>query len=143
MRTPGVLGDTAMGARRQSGLNHHGDDPPMGRLGTSVEVAEVVRFAASPAASLMTGTDLLADGGYVASANCCALPCCAPLSRICFDERLRRRSGAGWGCVGGCLYSYDGLGKVRARDRRIPCPGLVPLGGNHKITEPMMGPVHN
>jgi NAD(P)-dependent dehydrogenase (short-subunit alcohol dehydrogenase family) len=67
--SPGVLGDTAMGARRQSGLNHQGDDSPLGRLGTSAEVAEVIRFAASPAASFMTGTDLLVDGGYVASAN--------------------------------------------------------------------------
>jgi NAD(P)-dependent dehydrogenase (short-subunit alcohol dehydrogenase family) len=67
--SPGVLGDTTMGARRQSGLDHQGGDSPLGRLGTSAEVAEVVRFAASSAASLMTGTDLLVDAGYVASAN--------------------------------------------------------------------------
>lgn len=77
--SPGVLGDTAMGARRQAGLDHQGDDAPLGRLGTSTEIAEVIRFAASTSASLMTGTDLLVDGGYLASAN------------HCFDEVRRRR----------------------------------------------------
>jgi NAD(P)-dependent dehydrogenase (short-subunit alcohol dehydrogenase family) len=39
---------------------------PMGRLGTLDEVAAAVLFAASPAASLMTGASLVIDGGWTA-----------------------------------------------------------------------------
>lgn len=39
---------------------------PQGRIGTPAEVAAAVRFLASPAASLITGTSLLVDGGYTA-----------------------------------------------------------------------------
>lgn len=39
---------------------------PLGRTGTIDEVAAAVAFLASPAASLITGTSLLADGGYTA-----------------------------------------------------------------------------
>jgi NAD(P)-dependent dehydrogenase (short-subunit alcohol dehydrogenase family) len=40
------------------------DGTPMGRLGTPEEVASVALFLASEAASLMTGSIVLADGGY-------------------------------------------------------------------------------
>ncbi|NJC05717.1 NAD(P)-dependent dehydrogenase (short-subunit alcohol dehydrogenase family) [Sphingomonas kaistensis] len=40
------------------------DGTPMGRLGTREEVASVILFLASDAASLMTGSIVLADGGY-------------------------------------------------------------------------------
>ena len=40
------------------------ESTPMKRLGTCEEVASVVLFLASDAASLLTGTILLADGGY-------------------------------------------------------------------------------
>jgi len=40
------------------------DGTPMGRLGTTEEVASVALFLASDAASLMTGSIVLADGGY-------------------------------------------------------------------------------
>ncbi|MBU0930902.1 MAG: SDR family oxidoreductase [Alphaproteobacteria bacterium] len=40
------------------------DSTPMGRLGEVEEVASVVAFLASDAASLMTGSIILADGGY-------------------------------------------------------------------------------
>lgn len=40
------------------------DGTPMARLGESEEVASVVAFLASDAASLMTGSIVLADGGY-------------------------------------------------------------------------------
>jgi NAD(P)-dependent dehydrogenase (short-subunit alcohol dehydrogenase family) len=39
---------------------------PLGRLGTPEEVANAVVFLASPAASLITGTCLLVDGGWTA-----------------------------------------------------------------------------
>jgi NAD(P)-dependent dehydrogenase (short-subunit alcohol dehydrogenase family) len=40
------------------------DGTPMGRLGEPEEVAAAILFLASPAASLMTGSIVLADGGY-------------------------------------------------------------------------------
>ncbi len=40
------------------------DSTSMARLGESEEVASVVAFLASDAASLMTGSIVLADGGY-------------------------------------------------------------------------------
>ena len=40
------------------------DGTPMGRLGEAEEVASVVAFLASDAASLMTGSIVVADGGY-------------------------------------------------------------------------------
>jgi NAD(P)-dependent dehydrogenase (short-subunit alcohol dehydrogenase family) len=40
------------------------DGTPMGRLGEAEEVASVALFLASDAASLMTGSIVLADGGY-------------------------------------------------------------------------------
>jgi NAD(P)-dependent dehydrogenase (short-subunit alcohol dehydrogenase family) len=39
-------------------------DTPMGRLGQTDEIASVVAFLASDAASLMTGSIVLADGGF-------------------------------------------------------------------------------
>jgi NAD(P)-dependent dehydrogenase (short-subunit alcohol dehydrogenase family) len=39
---------------------------PLGRFGETAEVASAVVFAASPAASLMTGSSLLVDGGWTA-----------------------------------------------------------------------------
>jgi NAD(P)-dependent dehydrogenase (short-subunit alcohol dehydrogenase family) len=39
---------------------------PLGRIGRIEEVAAAVVFLASPAASLITGTSLLVDGGYTA-----------------------------------------------------------------------------
>jgi NAD(P)-dependent dehydrogenase (short-subunit alcohol dehydrogenase family) len=37
---------------------------PQGRFGTAVEIANAVAFLASPAASLITGVNLVADGGF-------------------------------------------------------------------------------
>jgi NAD(P)-dependent dehydrogenase (short-subunit alcohol dehydrogenase family) len=39
---------------------------PLGRLGTLEEVTAAIVFLASPAASLITGTSLLVDGGWTA-----------------------------------------------------------------------------
>jgi NAD(P)-dependent dehydrogenase (short-subunit alcohol dehydrogenase family) len=38
-----------------------------GRIGTPDDVAAAVEFLVSPAASFITGTDLLVDGGVVAA----------------------------------------------------------------------------
>ena len=39
-------------------------DIPQGRMGTAEEIANSVAFLASPAASLITGVNLVADGGF-------------------------------------------------------------------------------
>ena len=39
-------------------------DQPTGRMGTAEEIANTVAFLASPAASLITGANLVADGGF-------------------------------------------------------------------------------
>ncbi|HYZ40634.1 MAG TPA: glucose 1-dehydrogenase [Stellaceae bacterium] len=42
------------------------DRIPLGRVGTSEEVASAIVFLASPAAALVTGSSLLVDGGWTA-----------------------------------------------------------------------------
>ena len=42
------------------------DKIPLGRLGTTDEVANAIAFLASPLASLITGTSLVVDGGWTA-----------------------------------------------------------------------------
>ena len=37
---------------------------PQGHMGSAEEVANAVAFLASPAASLITGVNLVADGGF-------------------------------------------------------------------------------
>ncbi|WP_176593958.1 SDR family oxidoreductase [Sphingobium sp. EM0848] len=46
------------------------DTSPAGRTGTADEIANVVDFLLSPAASFVTGADILADGGAIAAINC-------------------------------------------------------------------------
>lgn len=40
---------------------------PMGRLGTAEEIAATVMFLVSPAASYLTGVEIVADGGYTST----------------------------------------------------------------------------
>lgn len=66
---PGVIGDTVMTAHLRSlpqGLAPWNARIPMGRTGKATEVAEVLAFVASDAASYMTGSVLVVDGGLTA-----------------------------------------------------------------------------
>lgn len=69
--SPGVIA-TAMGRDELNG--HNGEViqgmvkmSGTGRLGTPADIADVVSFLLGPASSFITGTDLLVDGGVVAS----------------------------------------------------------------------------
>ena len=62
---PGLV-DTPMGRReleRQAAMRDLVERIPMGRLGQPAEVAEVVAFLVSDAASFVSGVDVLVDGG--------------------------------------------------------------------------------
>jgi NAD(P)-dependent dehydrogenase (short-subunit alcohol dehydrogenase family) len=62
IRTPGTVKWLKDDAFRQDLLSRI----PLGRVGEPVDVAGAVVFLASPAASLVTGTTLLIDGGWTA-----------------------------------------------------------------------------
>lgn len=58
-RVVGIFGS------REKAIEALASKHPLGRLGTSEEVASTVLFAASDQAGFITGADLLVDGGYV------------------------------------------------------------------------------
>jgi len=62
IRTPGTAEGLADDAFRADVLSRI----PLGRIGEPMEVAAAVVYLASPAASLVTGTTLLIDGGWTA-----------------------------------------------------------------------------
>ncbi len=67
--SPGVI-DTPMGRLELSeteGTAFMVEHSPLGRMGRPEEIASVIRFLCSGEASFITGTDLLVDGGAVAS----------------------------------------------------------------------------
>jgi NAD(P)-dependent dehydrogenase (short-subunit alcohol dehydrogenase family) len=69
--SPGII-STPMGNAELAGPNGEFmrgmiTGSPAGRVGTAHDIASAVEFLVSPAASFITGTDLLVDGGVVAS----------------------------------------------------------------------------
>ena len=63
--SPGII-DTAMGRQEMANqpmMPTIVEMTPLGRQGTADEIAAAVEFVCSPAASFITGTDLLVDGG--------------------------------------------------------------------------------
>ena len=66
--SPGII-DTSMGRLEQKAgpeMDKMIGVTPLGRQGQPSEIASVVAFLVSPAASYITGTDILVDGGTVA-----------------------------------------------------------------------------
>jgi NAD(P)-dependent dehydrogenase (short-subunit alcohol dehydrogenase family) len=67
--SPGMI-DTPMGRHEDQRFPHMAElltRTPLGRKGTDEEIVNVVEFLLSPAASFVTGTDVLVDGGVVAA----------------------------------------------------------------------------
>lgn len=69
--SPGVI-STPMGQDELSGsggraIRHMIESCPTRRIGTPDDIADVVSFLAGPGASFVTGTDILADGGVIAT----------------------------------------------------------------------------
>jgi len=63
--TPGLAGLIASaGADGQAQMNMLAGGIPLGRLGTSDEIAKAVVFLASDESSFVTGTELFVDGGF-------------------------------------------------------------------------------
>jgi NAD(P)-dependent dehydrogenase (short-subunit alcohol dehydrogenase family) len=58
-----LLGD---GPDRAERTRRIGSDVPLGRMGTAAEVAEAIAWLASDAASYVTGTEIVLDGGMQA-----------------------------------------------------------------------------
>jgi NAD(P)-dependent dehydrogenase (short-subunit alcohol dehydrogenase family) len=60
-------------ARLRKGAVHINSQIPLGRIGEPHEIASVVAFLASSDSSLMTGTELIADGGRVEASHGAAI----------------------------------------------------------------------
>jgi NAD(P)-dependent dehydrogenase (short-subunit alcohol dehydrogenase family) len=65
--TPLLLDALRASGDLEAGLRQVAAHHPLGRLASPAEIAEVVVFLASPRSSFMTGSVVLADGGYTAA----------------------------------------------------------------------------
>jgi NAD(P)-dependent dehydrogenase (short-subunit alcohol dehydrogenase family) len=67
--SPGIITDTAMGREVAGlpGVADYGAQTAVGRTGRAQDVVDVIEFLVSDAASYITGTDVLVDGGLVAN----------------------------------------------------------------------------
>jgi NAD(P)-dependent dehydrogenase (short-subunit alcohol dehydrogenase family) len=72
VETPMTYGSLPPGVPRDEALRQEGDLAPLGRVAQPGEIAEVVRFLLSDAASYVTGASIAVDGG--ATARCYAYP---------------------------------------------------------------------
>ncbi|MBF6349954.1 SDR family oxidoreductase [Nocardia flavorosea] len=69
--SPGVI-STAMGQDELAGesgarMRQMVESSPTGRVGTAEDIAAAAAFLLDPVSSFVTGTDLLVDGGVVAT----------------------------------------------------------------------------
>jgi NAD(P)-dependent dehydrogenase (short-subunit alcohol dehydrogenase family) len=62
-----AAGQLANGRGEDDLLAEWGDMHPVGRVGTSAEVAELIAFLAGPHAGFITGADYRVDGGLLAA----------------------------------------------------------------------------
>jgi NAD(P)-dependent dehydrogenase (short-subunit alcohol dehydrogenase family) len=61
--SPGLIADTQMGARAATIVGDYATNSALGRAGRADEVATVIAFLCSDAASYVSGCDILVDGG--------------------------------------------------------------------------------
>ena len=65
---PGIIHSKFV-TKYQAGFTREIGNTPLRRIGDAEEVANAVAFLASPAASLITGVNLIVDGGFTKRVN--------------------------------------------------------------------------
>jgi len=62
---PGMIQTAMLASNSQEVLDHHSAMCPLGRIGQPEEVAQVIAFLASDAASYVNGAEIIIDGGVM------------------------------------------------------------------------------